>query len=492
MAYKSIKMLALAGLLTLVEGKTNQGAVNGTDLKIDAKGFVHIENFAIGAPKEVTYTIDNILDTLTIPSEVITKEFLKTKIFIHSKNTEYNPLYASLDNIVDSLSLDSLIVDKTFVKNYFRAIAEEKLFYNARQVKVRTTLDTLDLGSNLVNRKLRKAISKIESEYGLKNTSPVGAEGPMQVMPKTWPHYSQKSFKYFSKDPSENISVGVKYLLKVEKMFSNDKNFQKYIGNWEDIPLEVQEEYLAAAYNGGYGRLTDRRFNIKRMPKETVEYVEKFKEAKLLISIEDVFDFKQFPDTTYSYSSRIRDLTKYLSLIESCVSKNYSKWSKLDESAQTDIIIAASVLGPKRLTSKLKAHHKKGWDFRNILPQIYARVNNFQEQENIASKNNNWNYSNPRNITTYMANQRIVDGLEELLSIEKKLSEKHKAWSMMTLEAKRNLILLSSIYGVDSIIKPPVGSKELLADANKAFEVYSKQSQSEALMNKFFAYISPR
>jgi hypothetical protein len=91
-----------------------------------------------------------------------------------------------------------------------------------------------------------------------------------------------------------------------------------------------------------------------------------------------------------------------------------------------------------------------------------------------------------------MANQRIVDGLEDLLAIEKKLSENHDAWNIITLEAKRDLILLSSIYGIESINKPPVGSKELLVDANKAFEFYSNKSRIDALMTKFFAYIPSR
>ena len=95
-----------------------------------------------------------------------------------------------------------------------------------------------------ISKELIWSIMRAESKYRSDITSPVGAEGLMQIMPATAKNVAEKLLKqsylyYYEdlKDPRANIKIGTRYLKRLLKKFENQ------------IPL------AAASYNAGPHRV---------------------------------------------------------------------------------------------------------------------------------------------------------------------------------------------------------------------------------------------
>jgi len=115
-----------------------------------------------------------------------------------------------------------------------------------------------------------------ESRGNPKAVSPVGARGLMQIMPATWKEETKKTFgKPISFDrafePNLNKQIGTQYL----------KWIKNTLRSW--IGAEPTIEQILSAYNGGVGRLRKVDYNWKKMPPESVDYVQKIT-GKLKIS----------------------------------------------------------------------------------------------------------------------------------------------------------------------------------------------------------------
>ncbi len=119
-----------------------------------------------------------------------------------------------------------------------------------------------------VNRDFYCAVIKIESNENPNSVSKKGARGLMQIMPETWKDMTNLPFDA-AFDPETNVGVGVKYLHWIANYLS------ERIPGWENMPEQKRLEMIAAAYNGGAGRLVRANGDTERMPKETKEYVPK-------------------------------------------------------------------------------------------------------------------------------------------------------------------------------------------------------------------------
>jgi len=96
-------------------------------------------------------------------------------------------------------------------------------------------------------------VMKIESEGRANATSPAGARGLMQLMPGTFKDLGGQGDPY---EPSQNISLGTKYLGQLLQKFEGD------------------EQKALAAYNWGPGRVA--RKGISDLPPETSGYLAKY------------------------------------------------------------------------------------------------------------------------------------------------------------------------------------------------------------------------
>ncbi len=131
-----------------------------------------------------------------------------------------------------------------------------------------------------VDDNLVRHIIQIESAGNPKATSNVGARGLMQIMPLTWKEETRKLYGKsldFSEayNPEKNKEVGIFYLGTIEKYLSGR------INNWDSLSKEDKQSLIAAAYNGGMGRLVRLNGNIEQMPEESRNYVNKLERINL-------------------------------------------------------------------------------------------------------------------------------------------------------------------------------------------------------------------
>ncbi len=110
---------------------------------------------------------------------------------------------------------------------------------------------------NSIEPSLVMAIVEVESNFNPNAVSPKGAKGLMQIMDSTAKELNLKD----PFDPYENIKSGIKHLKYLMKKYNNDL------------------EKVIAAYNAGAGAVD----KYKGIPpyKETINYVEKVKRAKM-------------------------------------------------------------------------------------------------------------------------------------------------------------------------------------------------------------------
>ncbi|MCH7568109.1 MAG: lytic transglycosylase domain-containing protein [Nanoarchaeota archaeon] len=119
-------------------------------------------------------------------------------------------------------------------------------------------------------------IIQIESSGRADAVSYAGARGLMQLMPETWAEETRRLYGReldfdLAFDPKISKEVGTAYLKRIEKYLSGR------IDGWESMDIKQKQELMAAAYNGGMGRLVRNRGDILKMPEETRNYINKLK-----------------------------------------------------------------------------------------------------------------------------------------------------------------------------------------------------------------------
>ena len=125
--------------------------------------------------------------------------------------------------------------------------------------------------SEVVNKKFVKSIIDKESERYVYAKSEVGARGLMQLMPDTWDAIGEESNFYTEAfNPHKNLEKGIKYLEKLNNYYCK-RNHPK----WNELSTKDKQSIIAAAYNGGIGRLIKNDWDISKMPLETQSYVKK-------------------------------------------------------------------------------------------------------------------------------------------------------------------------------------------------------------------------
>jgi len=106
-----------------------------------------------------------------------------------------------------------------------------------------------------------------ESRFDPKASSPAGARGLMQVLPRT-----AKELGFLDLDkPEQSVAAGIQYLDWTRARFSND------------IPLEEKLFFALAAYNAGFGHVRDAQKLAKKMNLRSDKWFDNVEKAMLLL-----------------------------------------------------------------------------------------------------------------------------------------------------------------------------------------------------------------
>lgn len=120
-----------------------------------------------------------------------------------------------------------------------------------------------------------------ESKFDHDKKSWTGAEGLMQLMPKT-----AQSLGMTNNTPEENVKAGTKYLKQI-------------YGKWEDIPDSIQRmKFTLASYNCGYAHVRDAQKLAKREKTDSTRWDEGISKYILMLSNSEYYNL---PEVKYGY-----------------------------------------------------------------------------------------------------------------------------------------------------------------------------------------------
>ncbi|WP_444906999.1 transporter substrate-binding domain-containing protein [Microbulbifer sp. SSSA008] len=117
-----------------------------------------------------------------------------------------------------------------------------------------------------------------ESQFNPQALSFAGAQGLMQVLPRTARQMGVKNLY----DPENGIRAGVSYLGWLDKRFP------------ENIPLEQKIYFTLAAYNAGHGHVRDARALARRLEWDPNQWFGHVEEAMLLLSQPEYYRDSRF------------------------------------------------------------------------------------------------------------------------------------------------------------------------------------------------------
>ena len=535
---KLVKIIALATLVSAAEASMNQGAVDLSSESDKLLSAITSSAPLINTPKPIRDSINSILDTMRIDTNsVITKDLLRSYMFVHSQDT-VNPLYASIDAVLDTINSRSKVITKDFMSSYIRMRVEEKSLYDRDQLKSKKLIDTIPLNLKYVSRLDYEKLAYIESIYhsDAHNTFS-GASGLFQLMEPTYKTYGQGDFEINKFKTDKNAFAALNYLTFLETDIPanyNRQNFGKQKKNWDALSHTEKVDFIIMAYNAGHCTLYMKNFNLKKMPKETKDYLPKFRDAELVISLDHLTNFHAltFSDTStlnnpsdiksdtigqfnvYSAAvivdKRVQSIAKLLESAEKYLSKNFSSWNTIDIQTQQELVVVASTIGPRALVDKYKENIKnKNWNFRyDISHDIISRINDFSDKLFLTNIHNAWDYSEKDavnkedikknntkgNVKIYHPQQKIAEGMKLLMNLESNLekqltqnylvydstSGRRLKWDEMSADKKREILSSAATYGYNKFrqqnfdpLKLSDSDQKKICVINYALEKYS-------------------
>lgn len=120
-----------------------------------------------------------------------------------------------------------------------------------------------------------RAVIKVESCDKAKAVGKAGERGLMQIMPGTWRDMTNLPFSA-AFDPNTNVETGIKYCHWLAGEIEEGLGEKR----WKNLSREERFRMVAAAYNGGVGRMKRNNFDVKKMPSSTRKYVGKVMGAR--------------------------------------------------------------------------------------------------------------------------------------------------------------------------------------------------------------------
>lgn len=188
---------------------------------------------------------------------------------------EYN--YPLLESLI--LSRDMKELHKDLVEKEITEVSHENFLSITDPIY--GIIDSFYKKMNLpryITREFIRSLGIIESEDYPKAISEAGAKGWGQIVKDTWSSVDDSNYEKNVFNLEKNIEVTMKYLL------SLDNEFGDLYFHWDKLPDNKKIELIAAAYNGGIGRLREVGWNIEKMSQETRDYFPKIEQQQKKIS----------------------------------------------------------------------------------------------------------------------------------------------------------------------------------------------------------------
>jgi len=156
-----------------------------------------------------------------------------------------------------------------------------------QEALVSSILDTITTYTEVIDKYFIKASIREESWYNPNISSHAGAIGLMQFTEKAWKRYGEGPYLSNVYNPEKNIQAGIRYYKWMEKEFSRKHP------KWDKLTIGEKRDLLAAGYNGGpylfIGKKSKLNWNMKKMPKESIEHAAKINIAMVQLRQEDLF-----------------------------------------------------------------------------------------------------------------------------------------------------------------------------------------------------------
>ena len=146
-----------------------------------------------------------------------------------------------------------------------------QLTYKEREKLLAYVFNEVDSLPPYLDKNYVRAKASVESTWYPRAASKAGAKGIMQVTEPTWSDHDSTSYEENVFNPEKNMLVGVKYLKYL------DEYLQKNFPGYSELSYEERQEKISIAYNLGIGNAQEANWNIKDMPLETQNHVEKIK-----------------------------------------------------------------------------------------------------------------------------------------------------------------------------------------------------------------------
>jgi len=177
-----------------------------------------------------------------------------------------------------------------------------------------------DVDPNIIN-----AIIKTESNFNPIARSEKGAQGLMQLMPKTAASLGLRGKAVL--DPEKNIAAGVKYFKDIGRMLGKDDSLENRL----------------IAYNWGIGNFRKYQKGLKQLPKETSDYIK-----KVTKELQNVQDEQQLQETEQDIPNE-----ELLSRIGEEEAGTEDKEFTMERKFETDIEDKDPITPQERVTSQI-------------------------------------------------------------------------------------------------------------------------------------------
>lgn len=163
-------------------------------------------------------------------------------------------------------------------KEVYDSTEARRILNGARELNIYIdeVVEKIDL-SEYIDKEFLIASAYNESSFKSKSKSNKGARGLFQVTKIAWEEVDKRNYNKYVNDPRVNTEVGIKYKEWLGEQLEENHPY------WNELSKEERQNLVIASYNGGFGRLKKRGYDISAMPLETQNHVRKIRHTYNLL-----------------------------------------------------------------------------------------------------------------------------------------------------------------------------------------------------------------